>query len=225
MTLQRFLIENHGPNVEAFKMALAEAIKFSHSNDIDQITLVVPAKGSFPHTVIGEFFGDQTSKLLCKGEIVNLAYGISMNLETPNSISSYKKFGVVLAAYLSEKDMSIIDDIRSVQAVVYLPWHEDEGKKWLAFWNPVIWGDSSWPVESLAFSQNIENALKCITGRINLSTGLVHPNDKEFTKRIFQKLKSEGHDLEPEDVKSWAIKNGWKAEHAENFAKLAAKYF
>lgn len=39
MTLQRFLIENYGPNVDAFKMALAEAIKFSRLNGISQITL------------------------------------------------------------------------------------------------------------------------------------------------------------------------------------------
>jgi hypothetical protein len=48
MTLQRFLIENYGPNVDAFKMALAEAIKFSRLNGISQITLVISAKGGFP---------------------------------------------------------------------------------------------------------------------------------------------------------------------------------
>lgn len=225
MNIQRFLIENNGPDVDAFKMALVEAIKFSHANSIDKITLIVSVKSGFPHTVIGEFLGEQASKLLCKGEAVDLGYGIFMNLEIPSSLSSHKKFGVVLAAYLSEKDMSIIDAIGSAQAVVYLPWHEDDGKKWLACWNPVIWGNSSWTVEPLAFSQDIEDALKCVTRRINLSTGLAHSNDKEFTKRIFQKLKSEGYDLEPEDVKSWAIKNGWKAKHAEEFGKLAAKYF
>ena len=55
MTLQRFLIENYGPNVDAFKMALAEAIKFSRLNGISQITLVISAKGGFPGTIIGEF--------------------------------------------------------------------------------------------------------------------------------------------------------------------------
>lgn len=225
MNIQRFLIENHGPNVDAFKMALAEAIKFSHSNGIGQITLIVPAKGGFPDTVIGEFFGDQTSKLLCKGGVVDLGYGVSMNLEIPRSLSSHKKVGVVLATYLSEKDMSIIDALRTAQAVVYLPWHEDDGKKWLACWDPAIWGNSSWSVEPLTFSQEIEDALKCVTRGINLSTGLAHTRDKEFTKRIFQKLKSDGYDLEPEDIKSWAIKNGWKAKHAEEFGKLAAKYF
>ncbi len=225
MTIQRFLIENHGPNVDAFKIALVEAIKFSRANSIDKITLIVSAKGSFPHTVIGEFLGEQASKLLCKGDVVDLGYGISMNLEIPSSLSSHKKFGIVLATYLSEKDMSIIDAIRSTQAVVYLPWHEDDGKKWLAYWNPIIWGNSSWIVEPLTFSQEIEDALNRVTRGINLSTGLSHSNDKEFAKCIFQKLKSEGYDLEPEDVKSWAIKNGWKAKHAEEFGKLAAKYF
>lgn len=225
VNIQRFLIENHGPNIDAFKIALTEAIKFSGANSIDKITLIVSVMRGFPHTVIGEFLGEQASKLLCKGETIDLGYGISMNLETPNNLSLHKKFGVVLAAYLPEKDISIIDTIRSVQAVVYLPWHEDDGKKWLACWDPAIWGNSSWSVEPLIFSQEIEDALKYVTRGINLSTGLAHTRDKEFTKRIFQKLKNDGYDLELEDIKSWAIKNGWKAKHAEEFGKLAAKYF
>lgn len=225
MNIQRFLIENHGPNVDAFKMALAEAIKFSHSNGIGQITLIVPAKGGFPNTVIGEFFGDQTSKLLCKGGVVDLGYGVSMNLEIPRNLSSHKKVGVVLATYLSEKDMSIIDALRTAQAVVYLPWHEEEGKKWLACWSPVIWGNSSWIIKPLTFTPDIEEALSRLTKVINLSTGLAHPSDKEFAKRMFLKLKSEGHSVEPENVKFWAIQNGWQARHAEELEKLATKYF
>mgnify|MGYP003601120368 FL=1 len=225
MTLQRFLIENHGPNVDAFKMALAEAIKFSRSNGIGQITLVVPAKGGFPDTIIGEFFGDRISKLLCKGGVVDLGHGISMNLEIPRNLSSHKNFGTLLATYLSEEDMSIIDALRTVQAVVYLPWHEEEGKKWLACWSPVIWGNSSWIIKPLTFTQDIEEALSRLTKVINLSTGLAHPSDKEFAKRMFLKLKNEGHQVEPEDVKFWAIKNGWQVRHAKELEKLATKYF
>ena len=225
MTLQRFLIENYGPNVDAFKMALAEAIKFSRLNGISQITLVISAKGGFPGTIIGEFFGDRISKLLCKGGVVDLGHGISMNLEIPRNLSSHKNFGTLLATYLSEEDMSIIDALRTVQAVVYLPWHEEEGKKWLACWNPVIWGNSSWIIKPLTFTQDIEEALSRLTKVINLSTGLAHPSDKEFAKRMFLKLKNEGHQVEPEDVKFWAIKNGWQARHAKELEKLATKYF
>ena len=225
MTLQRFLIENYGPHVDAFKMALAEAIKFSRLNGISQITLVISAKGGFPGTIIGEFFGDRISKLLCKGGVVDLGHGISMNLEIPRNLSSHKNFGTLLATYLSEEDMSIIDALRTVQAVVYLPWHEEEGKKWLACWSPVIWGNSSWIIKPLTFTQDIEEALSRLTKVINLSTGLAHPSDKEFAKRMFLKLKNEGHQVEPEDVKFWAIKNGWQVRHAKELEKLATKYF
>lgn len=226
MTTQRFLIENHGPIIDNFKMALSESIKLSLSNCINQITLVVPAKGSFPDTIIGKFFGQTNSKLLCKGESIKLGQEISINLKIPLELrNAFAQFGVVLATYLVQEDMHIVDELKSPKAIVYLPWMEDSGKKWLACWEPTIWGASTWAVESINFTPAVEDELNRLNSVINLSTGLTHPSDKKEADNMFKQLSKNGHYVNPEDIKYWAIKNGWDAENAKSLEKLATKYF
>ena len=60
---------------------------------------------------------------------------------------------------------------------------------------------------------------------LNWSTGLGHSSDKEAAKRTLSHLKNCGHNLSPESIKKWAVKNGWKPKHAEELSKLASKYF
>jgi hypothetical protein len=225
MSVSRFLVENNGPNIEAFKTALAGALQFSSANGINKITLVVSTKGTFSSTVIGEFFGAQVSKILCKGDAVDLGGGVSLNLETPRDVASHKNYGVVMGIYLSKNDMGVVDTIRSAKGIVYLPWLEEEGKTWLSVWSPIIWGNSSWTVAPLSLPTQAEQSLTSLSRGINLSTGLAHPSDKEAAKRMFSKLKSDGHYIAPEDIRLWAIKNGWESRHADDLGKLASKYF
>ena len=226
MTIQRFLIENHGPIIDNFKLALSESIKFCQTNGINKVTLIVPAKVSFPNTIIGEFFGNKDSKQLRKGASIALGNGISINLKIPSELRNpCEEFGVVLATYLLDDQMLTVDTLKSTKAIVYLPWLEEAGKKWLACWQPSILGTSTWTVTPLTISQEVEDALNRLNRTINVSTGLKNTYDQKTADDIFKQLKKDGHLLNPEVIKHWAIKNSWQAEHAKSLEKLAAKYF
>ncbi|MGA1825513.1 MAG: hypothetical protein ACMUIP_12715 [bacterium] len=127
--------------------------------------------------------------------------------------------------YSSKKDQKVLDSLNSVQAIMLLPWTEDEGKAWLSTWNVTTLGNSTWQVQQTSLPADIEADLLRLTQGINLSTGLSHPSDKESAKHILNGLKKKGHRLDADDIRKWALRNNWKPRHAEDLAKLAHRYF
>lgn len=221
----RYLIENHGPDQDVLKAAFSEAFRICTQSSISEVTLLVPSKGQFPETVVGEFLGQSAAKALCKGQTVKIAEELTMNLESPKTFSPYKGYGMVIGVYLSQNDQNKLDSISTAQAIVLLPWTEEEGKAWLSTWNATVLGKSTWQVQQATFPADVERALLNLTRGINLSTGLSHPSDKEAAKRTVSELKQNGYTLIPDDIRKWARRNNWRPNDAEALGKLAARYF
>jgi hypothetical protein len=66
-------------------------------------------------------------------------------------------------------------------------------------------------------------ALENLTRMVNLSTGLGHPRDKTYADETFRILRAKGHKDPTAHVRSWAIRNGWKPEHAVTLEALSRK--
>ncbi len=64
-------------------------------------------------------------------------------------------------------------------------------------------------------------ALKDLTSRVNLSTGISHPSDESSAKEIFKLLCREGEPLSKSDITAWAIDNGWRSGDAFQLGVLA----
>lgn len=69
----------------------------------------------------------------------------------------------------------------------------------------------------------IEEALKSLSFRVNLSTGLAHPLDSDTAKEMFKILKENGQHLVKTEIETWASQNGWAARHASALAELGEK--
>ncbi|OMQ23713.1 DUF1889 family protein [Serratia oryzae] len=69
----------------------------------------------------------------------------------------------------------------------------------------------------------LEVALKKLTARINLSTGLLHPQDESFAKELFKFLHKEKVPLHGDEITSWAITNGWEHKYAKELGDLAGR--
>lgn len=220
----RYLIENHGPNQDAIKTAFAEALRVCAQLGISEITLLVPAKDQFPNTVIGTFLGP-SAKALRKGQAVKITDTLYMNLESPKTFNPYKTYGMVIGAYLSQKDQDLLDLTISAQALVLLPWTEEEGKGWLSTWNAKILGASTWQVQQITFPADVENALISLTQSINLSSDLSHSSDNKAAHRTLSNLKKNGHLLAPDDIRKWALRNNWNPKTSATLSKIAGLYF
>ena len=58
---------------------------------------------------------------------------------------------------------------------------------------------------------------------VNLSTGLGHPRDKDHADETLRILRAKGHADPTPHIKSWAIQQGWKPEHAAMLEALSRK--
>lgn len=224
MSVSRYLIENHGSNQESIKLAFAQAFQVCQARGLNNITLVFPTKGTFTSSDIAGFLGDQAAKALTKGSAVNLGNGVSLTLEIPKNISSFGGYGVLLSAYLTDKDMDVIDGVRNVNSIVFLPWNEEEGKRWLSTWNPQVVGKQSWNAPTNSLPQLVQDVVLKLGRCINMSTGLAHPSDKDMAKRLFSELRKNGVSASSEAVRQFAIQNGWEPSRAQELAKFASKY-
>jgi len=69
----------------------------------------------------------------------------------------------------------------------------------------------------------LEEALKSLTIRVNLATGLSHPLDSDSAKEIFKLLHKHGEILLKSDITNWAITNDWSSKHTDELGSLAQK--
>lgn len=52
---------------------------------------------------------------------------------------------------------------------------------------------------------------------------MLHPRDKEHVDETLRILRANGHSLKPAEMRSWAIRNGWKPGAADELAKLVQR--
>lgn len=190
MSVSRFLIENNGSNQNNIKLATSKTYHLCKDAGLQRITLLFPAKGTFSHSDIAAFLGEQAVKALLKDQKVDLGNNILLDFNIPKNFSVHGNHDIVLATYLTDKDMDIVDSARNVDSIVFLPWSEVEGKRWLSTWAPEIVGPSTWEVQKAQILPSVGDEILRLGSCINMSTGLSHPSDKDMAKQIFTSLKS-----------------------------------
>jgi hypothetical protein len=222
--IMRYLVPSQGPDVEALKQCLALAVKLSQEEGFQIITFLVPVKSDFEHSVVADLLGQKVMKALLKGERVKAIDNINFELESVKTFREYASYEIIIGFYLSQKGIDVFDSVRNAKVLIFLPWLEEESKNWIDRWNPIVHGEEKSEKPSSLLGPVVEQKLKDLTAVINLSTGLGHPLDKQHAKDTLAKLRSSGERFSPNDIKNWAIRNGWPPKHAEQLAKLASKY-
>ncbi|KTF10357.1 hypothetical protein [Pseudoalteromonas sp. H103] len=218
----RFIVENTGPNQGNLELAFYTALEVCKGMSLTNIIIVFPTKQGFKNSIVANLLGKQATKTILDGGTVNAIDDIKLSFRTPKSIAKFSNNEVIFAIYTSENDMNLVDSARS-EAIVFLPWREDEGKDWLAIWNPKIIGPTTWAIDTDALSSEAQEVILRLGRSINMSTGLTHPSDKDLAKRLFSSLRNT-NSLTPELVKRFAIQNGWEPLRAQELAVFSEKY-
>ncbi|MBG9991562.1 MULTISPECIES: hypothetical protein [unclassified Pseudoalteromonas] len=218
----RFIVENTGPNQGNLELAFYTALEVCKGRSLTNIIIVFPTKQGFKNSIVANFLGKQATKTILDGGTVNAIDGIKLTFRTPKNIDKFSNNEVIFAIYTSEIDMNLVDSARS-EAIVFLPWREDEGKDWLAIWNPKIIGPTTWAIDTDVLSSEAQEVILSLGRSINMSTGLTHPSDKDLAKRLFSSLRNT-NTLTPELVKRFAIQNGWEPLRAQELAVFSEKY-
>ena len=70
-------------------------------------------------------------------------------------------------------------------------------------------------------SETIQKAIEILSSSVNVSTGLIHPNDMNRAKELFVILRENGEVLLKSEVYGYALNNHWTDEDADELGSLA----
>ena len=96
-SIERYVVERNATQV---RTAFAGIVKLVKEKGITRVTLVVPKKGGFEHTIVGEFLGANVAKALAKGQSVTLVEGVTMGLESPQTFRPTAGQGLLVGAHI-----------------------------------------------------------------------------------------------------------------------------
>lgn len=219
-SIERYVVERNATQV---RTAFAGIVKLVKEKGITRVTLVVPKKGGFEHTIVGEFLGANVAKALAKGQSVTLVEGVTMGLESPQTFRPTAGQGLLVGVHISTKGMAKLDDAWGAQAILFLPWSDAESQEWKATWRPKTFGQKGADAPESTLSRPVQDALARLTESINLGTGLGHPLDKKHAERTFDQLKAGGHSFDPAEVRRWAQRNNWSSNASVDLEAVARK--
>jgi hypothetical protein len=241
-------IDTFGPDKDAVTRGFQWLCQTAASQENSSGTIAVLILGNLAG-VIRDVLGEKITRPLAKNKNVKLTYHTSMaRTEIELSLLFLRMrsrrliSGPVLAFYPNKAMLDIIDDMGSVSDVLIIPWLpaneakaitsslssplslDEDVKHWIDTWQAQILGmprgDASPPP---FYNRVVENALKALTRRVNLSTGIAHPGDEAAAIGIFKLLRNEGYALDSKAIRAWLIRHNWSSEGANDVQALVQK--
>jgi|GEM_PF-2077088 len=223
--LARVLVECVPNHESQCKLALEEASKYCDEQGVGELVLIVPTLQSALGTVVAQVLGQEATKALLLRKSIALRNSGARLSMLPAAKAAHATHGSILVCvHLASSDIAKVDDILSPVAIVYCPWTEDEGKRWLRTWQPVVWGAQTWQVAPFNLHPDVEAALQTIHATVNVPSNLLHAADKELVTNTFKALRKKGRVLDAGDIHIWALRNGWTHTGAGALAKVAKRY-
>jgi len=160
-----------------------------------------------------------------KSKGVTTIMGKQITMITKTTMILDAKGAPLLAVYPYGHFLDSLDSIHNVSSMLVLPWSMQEIETWIRSWGvKELGGKRTHAGVDESGSRTTFEAMKEICGRVNPSTGIERPADRDSFVQAFVMLKDAGEVFIPGDLKIWLIANqGWTAIRAEEVAELAAE--
>lgn len=222
----RVVVPIDSQDPEAWKFGLAYALKIGAETNppAQDYILLTHTKQQLKSTALAGHIGSQNAKTLLANQAVRLQNGGQLRHATLQTLRGSGRRAVIIAYFAEDKMLEALDGLDLVAGIVAIPDLPEDATSWITRWNPVVHGQqhASEPAP-LIDDPVVANALSALTSWINLGHAVMNPRDKEHTDETLRILRAKGHALVPSQIKSWAIRNGWKPGAADELAKLAAR--
>lgn len=181
--------------------------------------LVVPGKDNLDH--IQGVVGSAVVKQLRKDNRARFGDG-TITLMTERINPSFWS-DPMLILYAGNRLLGMVDSLQTPSKILFVPWRREEGRGWAYMWSARELGSSAEPPPKQFSNPTVRAALKSLTNRVNLSTGLAHPSDRAAAIKMFRILRNGGEQFDPEEVRAWLISElNWQPKHANEAEAVAA---
>jgi hypothetical protein len=218
---ERFFIDSHGPDDEAVRLGIAWLKDYAQRHGLSRAGIFVYGLQQVQN--LGRVLGDDRATRLARQKELPLG-GVTVQLLTTRGRSRFFNGGPILGIWVDSEDMWNLDGLNT-PAICAIPWLDDGIDDWKATWAPIdiVTGQAADTSPETVVNPVVVEALKSLTGRVNLSTGLGHPSDKAAAVHAFTSLRKAGEPYDPAQVRTWAARHGWSPKHASELGEIARK--
>lgn len=143
---------------------------------------------------------------------------------TPQTLGHFPQtHPVVLCFWPTAKVLDQLDRAHDLRTLVVVPWLEEDVATWRQARGALdLLGRHPVPESPKIADPVVEAAMRSLTRMVNLSTGVGHPRDRSMAIHAFRILTRNGHAYEPDEIRAWAMANGWTADDARELSEYAA---
>lgn len=221
--MKRILVPTYSHDPESWSLALAYATKIAEAAGVHpNVTLFVHTMNQIRHTSLVSHLGEQQAKRLASKQALSLKGG-TLSLQTLHTLPRRLPDGVIVAYYANAELLDAADDVEALAGIVAVPELSGECDSWAARWGALVHGKGQKTPDRLIKDPVVEKALADLVSAVNSSTGIGHPSDKAIANEILRILRAKGHEINADDIRSWAIQQGWSSRLADDLAKLAGR--
>lgn len=213
--IDRFCIDTEGVDDEAVRLGLAWLRQYSQEYGHTAATLHVPGLRNVESLsrVVGAA-ADRIQK--AKSFMLD---GVQVGVATKRSGDIR---GPVLALWTNDQILEAIEDAFPA-AICAIPWARRGIANWVQAWGPVDLRTGQHGARAEISNPVVEAAMQSLTSRVNLSTGLGHPNDRTAAIEMLRVLKKAGEEFDPSEIRAWAASHGWRPKDASELEEIAEK--
>jgi hypothetical protein len=217
--IQRYFLDAHGADDDALAEGFLWLVTFARENGHERAAVFVPSLGQVEN--LSRAIGPAAATRLGKDRQIRID-GVTVDLLIERKLSYALRDGPILAVWVDDEQLDKLDSLRA-PGICAIPWVRTDIDGWKANWNPVDirTGESSGNDETI-LNPVVVKAMETLTAAVNLGTGLSHPY-KESAVQMLKLLKKGGEDYDPDQIRAWAVRNGWQPRHARKLAELAEK--
>ena len=213
-----YYIKSSGDDRNALKKAIGWLLEMG-----DRGYLAMPSFRGLDGPVSEELGKAAVYDLKSKG--VATITGKQITMITKSTMIVDAKGAPLLAIYPYGHFLDFLDSIHNVSSILVLPWSMQEVETWMRSWGvKELGGKRVKPGMNEAGSRTAIEAMREICQKVNPSSGVERPTDRDAFVQAFALLKEAGEVFVPGDIKTWLIADqGWRAILAEEVAEIAAE--
>ena len=142
-------------------------------------------------------------------------------LYTDRTLPRGAKNAVIRACHPSKQLIGKLGAFRDASALIVLPWKMEDIEIWVAARGHKDLLGKADTEPSTVSNPVVVRALESIRHRINVSTGISHPLDRDPVIEAFRILREKEH-FDPVAIRSWFVQQWMDPGHADDVAKIAA---
>lgn len=172
--------------------------------------------------MIGDVLGPQAARALEKGKMVPINGLGSLSFYSSRALPTRAAGAVILACHPSAKLLDQLDSLREAASLIVLPWTLADVESWLAARGPEDILRKASTRAATVSNPVLARALESIYHRINISTGIGHPLDRDAVIDAFRILKNAAEPVNAREVRAWLVQQGMQASNADDIAAIAA---